>query len=134
MTGGTIASRYSPAAAAGGIGPMRHNPSAWIRSDSHPYDGVSMDPTGVNTAYGLPPTAYDRSRPYDVRPDPRHFYDERRDNGYGGAAYDPSRENPYGAPGYAATGSGQAEMFSMRDYRDMPVHARPDPMHYAHNR
>lgn len=136
MAGGNGVSRYSPAAPTGGVGPMRHSASAWVRSDARPYEGVQMDPNALATGYGPPSSAYDRSRPYDVRSDPRAYYGDRRDSGYT-SGYDASRDNLYGAPGYpTADGSsaGQAGVYSMRDYREIPSHARADSMGYAANR
>jgi hypothetical protein len=109
MASGNGASRYNPAAPTGGVGPMRHSASAWIRSDT---------------------------RPYDVRSDPRSYYGDRRDSGFG-TGYDASRDNPYVAPGYAnadGSGGGQAGMYSMREYRELPPHARADSMGYGANR
>lgn len=136
MTGGNGVSRYSPAAPTGGVGPMRHSASAWVRSDARPYDGIQMDPNGMTGGYGPTSSAYDRSRPYDIRSDPRAYYADRRDSGYT-SGYDASRDNLYGATGYGnPTGSsgGQAGMYSMRDYREIPSHHRPDSMGYGTNR
>jgi hypothetical protein len=129
MASGNGASRYNPAAPTGGVGPMRHSASAWIRSDTRPYDGIPMDPNAMAAAY-------DRPRPYDVRSDPRSYYGDRRDSGFG-TGYDASRDNPYVAPGYAnadGSGGGQAGMYSMREYRELPPHARADSMGYGANR
>jgi hypothetical protein len=131
MTSGNGVSRYSPAAPAGGVGPIRHSASAWVRGDTRPYDGISMDPNALAAGYGPASAAYDRNRSYDARSDPRNYYGDRRDSGYG-SAYDAARDNVYGAQGYAS--AGQAGMFSMRDYRDLPPHARADNMGYGTSR
>ncbi len=136
MAGGNGVSRYSPAASTGGVGPMRHSASAWVRSDARPYDGIPMDPNAVAAGYGPVSSAYDRSRAYDVRSDPRAYYGDRRDSGFS-SGYDASRDNVYGAAGYAnasGSGGGQAGMYSMRDYREVPQHARADTMGYVANR
>ncbi|CAF0787080.1 unnamed protein product [Rotaria sp. Silwood1] len=136
MASGNGLSRYSPAAPTSGVGPMRHSASAWVRSDVRPYDGISMDPNAMAAGYGPVSAVYDRSRAYDARSDPRHYYGDRRDSGYG-TGYDASRDNLYAAQTYASMGgnsSGQAGMYSMRDYRDIPPHARTDSMGYGTNR
>ena len=123
MASGNGVSRYSPVAPTGGVGPMRHSASAWVRSDTRPYDGIPIDPNAMGAGYGPTPSAYDRSRPYDIRSDPRNYYGDRRDTGYG-TGYDTSRDNLYGASGYVSAGvdggGGQAGMYSMRGYRDLP--------------
>jgi hypothetical protein len=136
MASGNGVSRYSPAAATGGVGPMRHSASAWVRSDARPYDGIPIDPNTMAAGYGPPSSAYDRSRSYDVRSDPRSYYGDRRDSGFG-SGYDAHRDNLYGAPGYPSAsggGGGAAGVYSMRDYRDLPPHARADSMGYGANR
>ncbi len=136
MASGNGVSRYSPAAPTGGVGPMRHSASAWVRSDTRPYDGIPIDPAAMAAGYGPGSSVYDRSRSYDVRSDPRSYYGDRRDSGFG-SGYEASRDNLYNAPGYAnASGSsgGQAGMYSVRDYRELPPHARTDSMGYAANR
>ena len=130
MSGGNGVSRYSPAAPPGGVGPMRHSASAWVRSDARPYDGIPMDPNGMTAGYGLTSSAYDRSRPYDARSDPRSYYNDQRDAGFD-PGYDASRDNLYSTPGYSHAGGGQAEMYPMRDYRELPPHARGDGMGYG---
>jgi hypothetical protein len=136
MTSGNGVSRYSPAAPIGGVGPMRHSASAWVRGDARPYDGIPMDPNAMAAGYGPASSPYDRSRPYDARSDPRNYYGDRRDSGYA-SGYDTSRDNLYGAPGYATSGvggGGQTGMYSMLDYRDLPPHARAESMGYGANR
>ncbi|CAF0890397.1 unnamed protein product [Rotaria sordida] len=136
MASGNGLSRYSPAAPTSGVGPMRHSASAWVRSDARPYDGIQMDPNAMAAGYGPVSAVYDRSRPYDVRTDPRHYYEDRRDSGYG-SGYDASRDNLYAAQTYASmsgSNSGQAGMYSMRDYRDLPPQARTDNMGYNTSR
>ena len=136
MAGGNSVSRYSPAAPMGGVGPMRHSASAWARSDARPYDGIPMDPNGMGAAYGLVPSAYDRSRGYDSRSDPRSYYNDRRDSGFA-PGYDATRDNLYGAPGYANAGGandGQGGMYAMRDYRELPPNTRADSVGYGANR
>jgi hypothetical protein len=137
MASGNGVSRYSPAAPTGGVGPMRHSASAWVRSDARPYDGVPMDPGAMAAGYGPPSSAYDHSRPYDARSDPRNYYADRRDSGYA-SGYDTTRDNLYGASGYATAGVGgggaQAGMYPVRDYRELPPHARADSMGYTTSR
>ena len=133
MSGGNGVSRYSPAAPPGGVGPMRHSASAWVRSDARPYDGIPIDPNGMAAGYGPPTAAYDRSRPYDARADPRSYYNDRRDAGFG-PGYDASRDNVYGAPGYPPASGGQGEVYPVRDYRELAPHARGDEMNYSGNR
>jgi len=136
MASGNGVSRYSPAAPTGGVGPMRHSASAWVRSDTRPYDGIPIDPNAVAAGYGPTSAAYDRSRSYDVRSDPRAYYGDRRDSAFG-SGYDTSRDNLYGAPGYAHAsegGGGQTGMYSMRDYRELPPHTRADSMGYGTSR
>ncbi len=138
MASGNGVSRYNPAAPPGGVGPMRHSASAWVRSDTRPYDSIPMDPNALAAGYGSALSPYDRSRSYDVRSDPRSYYGDRRDSGFG-PGYDASRDNPYVTPGYANAsggggGGGQAGMYSMRDYRELPPHARADGMGYGANR
>ncbi len=134
MASGNGVSRYSPSGSTGGVGPMRHSASAWVRSDARPYDGIPIDPNAMAAGYGPASSVYDRSRSYDVRPDPRSYYGDRRDGGFG-PGYEASRDNLYGAAGYAnASGAGQAGMYSMRDYHELPPHARADSMGYGANR
>ncbi len=83
---------------------MRHSASAWARNDARPYDSIPVD-------YG----AYDRARPYDVRPDSRRYYENRRDNAYG---------TEYDAPGYS--GSNGGGQIGTRHYRDLPPQTRSD--------
>lgn len=130
MTSGNGVSRYSPAAPPGGVGPMRHSASAWVRNDARPYDGIPMDPNAMTSGYGLPSSAYDRSRPYDTRSDPRSYYNDRREVGFD-PGYDTSRENLYGTPGYSHASSGQTEMYPVRDYREVPSHVRGDGVGYG---
>jgi hypothetical protein len=136
MVGGNGVSRYSPAAPTGGVGPMRHSASAWAR-DARPYDGIPIDPSAMAAGYGAVSSGYDRPRSYDVRSDPRHYYGDRRDSGYV-SGYDASRDNLYGAPGYASAsggaGGGQAGMYSVRDYRDLPPQVRADSIGYGTSR
>ncbi|UJR33340.1 hypothetical protein I4U23_020789 [Adineta vaga] len=146
MTGGNGVSRYSPAAPPGGVGPMRHSASAWARGDARPYDGIPIDSTAIASGYGPPPAGYDRPRSYDVRSDPRNYYTDRRDSGYG-SGYDASRDNMYGAAGYpninaggivgggSSGGDGHTGMYPVRDYRDLPPsHVRPETLNYGSNR
>ncbi|CAF2479247.1 unnamed protein product [Rotaria sp. Silwood2] len=136
MASGNGLSRYSPAAPTSGVGPMRHSASAWVRSDARPYDGIQMDPSAMAASYGPVSAVYDRSRSYDARSDPRNYYGDRRDSGYG-SGYDASRDNLYAAQTYASMGgnsSGQAGLYSIRDYRDLPPHARTDSMGYGTSR
>lgn len=145
MTAGNGVSRYSPAIPPGGVGPMRHSASAWVRGDTRPYDGIPMDPNAMNAGYGPPPAGYDRPRSYDARPDPRNYYNDRSDSGYG-SGYDATRDNMYGAPGYptassgggnnsAGGGGGPTGMYPVRDYPDLPpTHVRPDSAGYGANR
>ncbi|CAF2590517.1 unnamed protein product [Rotaria sp. Silwood2] len=94
--------RYSSGASVGGVGPMRHNSSAWVRNDIRPYDSISVD-------HGV----YDRSRPYTVRSDSRRYYEDGRDNGY---------STGYDAPSYGSSvASGQTEA---PHYREIPSHVR----------
>lgn len=103
-------SRYNSGASGNGGGPMRHHASTWGRHDARPYDNIPIDHGG-----------YDRARPYDMRSDSRHYYDDRRDNGYG---------SEYDAPGYGrSSGGGSLEA---RHYRDLPSHIRADS--YGPNR
>ncbi|CAF1075883.1 unnamed protein product [Adineta steineri] len=136
MSSGNGVSRYSPAAPTGGVGPMRHSASAWARGDARPYDGIPMDPSAMSAGYGPVSSTYDRQRSYDIRSDPRHYYPDRRDSGYG-SGYDASRDNLYGAPGYVSTSgssAGQAGIYSMRDYRDLQPHVRADSLGYSTTR
>lgn len=112
---------------------MRHSASAWIRNDLRPYDGMPIDAAALSAGYGPAPGAYDRPRSYDTRSDPRQYYADRRENGYG-PGYDAGREHAYGAPSYGAGSSGQAGMFPLPDYPELPPHARPDSMAYSQSR
>lgn len=137
MASGNGVSRYSPAAShgGGGGGPMRHSMSAWARNEARPYDGIPMDPNGMAAGYG-PPSLYDRSRPYESRSDPRHYYGERRDSAYT-SGYDTPRDSYYPEPAYVsagAPGGGQPGMYSMREYHDIPPHSRADSMGYGPSR
>jgi hypothetical protein len=110
---------------------MRHSASAWVRSDTRPYDGIPMDPNGMTAGYGQPSTGYDRSQPYDTRSDPRSYYNDRREAGFD-LGYDASRDHLYAAPGYSHANAGQTtEMYPMREYRELPPHARGDGIGYA---
>lgn len=133
MAGGNGVSRYSPAAPPGGVGPMRHSVSAYVRGDARPYDGIPIDPNVMAAGYGPPSAPYDRSRQYDTRADPRSYYGDRHDGAFG-PGYDASRDNLYGASGYPSPSGGQAGVYPMRDYRELPPHARADSLTYAANR
>lgn len=98
---GNGAARYN----SGGVGgPMRHSDSPWARHNARPYDNMPIDQS-----------PYDRARPYDIRADPQHYYDERRDSGYV-LEYDASR--------YGHHSGGEPP--EARHYRDVPSHARAD--------
>lgn len=97
-------SRYNSGIPAGGVGPMRHSSSAWTRSDTRPYERVPIN-------HGI----YDRMHPYNARPEPRRYYEDGRDSGYG---------TGYDAPGYASGTS--SEQTGLPQYRDLPPHARVD--------
>ena len=94
---------------------------------------MPIDPAALSAGYGPAPGAYERPRSYDTRSDPRQYYADRRENGYG-PGYDAGREHAYGAPSYGAGSSGQAGMFPLPDYPDVPPHARPDSMAYSQSR
>ncbi|UJR13860.1 hypothetical protein I4U23_000868 [Adineta vaga] len=87
------ASRYHSGAPSNG-GPMRHSSSSWARNEARPYGN-----------YPANHDAYDRPRPYDNRSDSRHYYDDRRVNGYD-------------APGYL--GSSGSDLDGARQYRSLP--------------
>ncbi|CAF1220274.1 unnamed protein product [Adineta ricciae] len=88
------ASRYSSGAPSGGGGPMRHGSLSWARNDARPYSGYPAN-------HG----AYDRLRPYDMRPDSRHYYDDRRESSYDPPAY---------------FGGSNSDLNEGRHYRDLP--------------
>ena len=115
---------------------MRHTPSAWVRSDTHPYDGMTMDPNGMTAGYGPTSSVYDRARPFDARSDPRHYYSDRRDSGYT-SGYDVPRDSLYAAPSYMSMGvssDGQPDMYPMREHRELLPHFRTDSMAYGGTR
>lgn len=127
-TSGNGVSRYAAAPPpAGGVGPMRHQPSAWIRNDARPYAHMPRDPGAMVPDYGLAPSPYDRPRAYDVRAESRRYYPDERDNGYAGG---------YDAPGYGGSrGGGEpTDIHSSRHYHDLPPHARTDTAIYTSNR
>ncbi|CAF1006846.1 unnamed protein product [Rotaria sp. Silwood1] len=96
--------RYSSGASVGGVGPIRHHSSSWARNDIRPYDSIPVDHS-----------VYDRARPYNIRSDPRRYYEDGRDNGY---------STGYDAPDYGSSvASGQTEA---HHYREIPSHARVD--------
>lgn len=81
---------------------MRHNSSTWTRYDIRPYENVPIDHS-----------IYDRSRPYNVRPDPRRYYEDERVD-----SYDPEYDvSSYGS----SIPSGPSAVPS---YRDLPPHVR----------
>ena len=101
---------------------MRHVPSTWARQEAGPYGHIPRDPVGMPVGYGSGSSPYDRSRPYDMRPDPRQFYGDERDN-----AYAPEYDAPH-------PGDHEQRMYSARHYRDLPPHGRPDSMNYGSER
>lgn len=136
MATGNGLSRYNPAIPNSGVGPMRHNTSSWVRSDARPYEGIPMDPNAMAATYGSPSSFYDRSRPYDARSDPRHYYSDRRDSGYL-SGYDAPRDNLYPPQSYPSMGphsGGQPNVYSIRDYRDVPPQPRADSISYGTSR
>ncbi|CAF4622958.1 unnamed protein product [Rotaria socialis] len=97
--------RYSSNASVDGVGPIRHNNnSAWTRQHIRPYASVPID-RGI----------YDRPRSYNVRLDPRRYYEDEHDNSYD-RGYDASRYD-------SSIPIGPSDAQS---YRDLPPHVRVD--------
>ena len=103
----------------GGGGPIRHNPSSWARQDSRPYDPVPIDPSAYHSGYG--PAGGGGGTPYDrPRSDAPNYYNDRRENSYGGPP----------PVGYNNNG-GAMEMYPMRDYRDNGGQHRGGNLNYG---